>query len=337
MKIFKLLKISLSLFDGGAAGGGDGAGGGAADGQGAQAVQGAVSTQKAGMINPGSSRRAKSAGLANVVYGTQAGAQATQTEASKADSPAAEGNSQQTMTPEEKRAKFKELISSEYKDVYTQEFQSAFDRRFKQAKETEERLNAMQPIVDNLLTKYRIEDGDVKKLAEAIDQDYDMWADAADEAGMSVEQYKEFTKLKRYEQMVKQMQQQTEAQQAAQQQLTKWQAEADSLKAVYSDFELADEVKNPRFLAMLKSGVPIKDAYEVAHLDDIKTGVAASTAKQTEKKVVDTIRAKGSRPPENGVSSNSGVIVKTSAASLNKRDRAEIARRVQRGETITLG
>ena len=87
---------------------------------------------------------------------------------------------------------------------------------------------------------------------------------------------------------------------------------------------------------MLKAGVPVKLAYEVRHMDEIKAGVAQNTAKQTEKQVVESIRAKGSRPSENGTSSQSGFTVKDDVSKWSKKDRAEIAKRVARGETIKL-
>ena len=107
-------------------------------------------------------------------------------------------------------------------------------------------------------------------------------------------------------------------------------------RALYPGFDLEKESKNPQFLSMLRAGVPVQTAYEVIHMDDIKAGVAQTTARRTEKQVVDGIRAKGSRPPENGTSSQSAFTVKDDPSKWTKQDRAEIARRVARGETIKL-
>ena len=71
-------------------------------------------------------------------------------------------------------------------------------------------------------------------------------------------------------------------------------------------------------------------------MDEIKAGVAQNTARKTEKQVVDGIRAKGSRPAENGTSSQSAFTVKDDPHKWTKQDRAEVARRVARGETIKL-
>ena len=152
---------------------------------------------------------------------------------------------------------------------------------------------------------------------------------------MSVEQYKQFQKLQRENAALLKAQRQQQSQQAAQQQLQKWYSEAEQVKGLYPSFDLNAEVKNPQFLAMLRAGVPVQHAYEVVHMEDIKAGVARMQAKATEKQVVDGIRAKGARPPENGTAAQSAFTVKDDVSKLTRKDRAEIARRVARGEHIT--
>ena len=153
---------------------------------------------------------------------------------------------------------------------------------------------------------------------------------------MSVEQYKQFQKLQRENAQLLQAQRRSQNQQAAEKQLQKWYQEAEAMKADYPDFDLERESQDPQFLSMLRSGVPVKLAYEVMHMDEIKSTVAQTTAQKTEKQVVEGIRAKGARPAENGTSSQSGFVVKDDPAKWTKQDRAEIVRRVQRGEQIKL-
>ena len=330
-----LLDVSLRLFDG------EGGAAAPAAGEGA-----AGDGNKGGsQASPAPTRRGKSGGFQNVLFGKQ-GDEPT----AAGDEPGPEGKAQPSAagkgkegdvvttsnTLEDRRKEFQELVNGEYKDIYTEETQRIIDRRFREARNLEERAAKQQPVIDMLMQRYKIADGDLGKLAAAVENDNAYWSEAAEEAGMSVEQYKQFQKLQRENAALLRAQRMRQSQQAAQQQLQKWYSEGEQVKAVYPDFDLGAESKNPQFISMLKAGVPVQHAYEVIHMDEIKAGVAQSTARQTEKQVVDGIRAKGNRPAENGTSSQSAFTVKDDPHKWTKQDRAEVARRVARGETIKL-
>ncbi len=330
MRKFKLLGICLSLFDGGGAAGGDGAGAVAPGGDGA-------GTQGGSQAVPASTRRGKSGDTQNVLYGKQAAPAAAgeQTGASGGTPPVAgegTGGVEPGMTPtsstlEEKRKAYRELMEGEYKDLYTEDTQRIIDRRFRETRNLEEELGRVRPVIDLLMQRYKIADGDASKLMTAVENDDAFYSQAAEEAGMSVEQYKQFQKLQRENAALLEAQRRNQAQQQAQQKLQQWYSEAEQLRKVYPSFDLNAEVKNPQFLSMLRSGVPVQHAYEVLHMEEIKAGVAALQAKATEKQVVDGIRAKGARPAENGITSQSAFTIKDDVTKLTKKDRAEIVRR----------
>lgn len=339
MKSENLLNIRLDLFDGGAAAGGDGAGAAAPASQNGDGAKGGS------QASPGSTRRGKSGEFQNVLFGKQSapaaagegGGQEGQQQSSVAgsDKDKQPGVTTTSDTLEARRKAFQDLVNSEeYKDIYTEETQRIINRRFRETQNLEQQVARNQPLIDMLMQRYKISDGDIGKLTAAIENDDAYWSEAAEEAGMSVEQYKQFQKLQRENAALMRDQQQRRSQQAAQQQLQKWYGEAEQVKGVYPSFDLNAEVKNQQFLSMLKSGVPMQHAYEVVHLDDIKAGVAKMQAKATERQVVDGIRAKGARPQENGTTSQSAFTVKDDVGKLTKAERAEIARRVARGEII---
>lgn len=325
MKI-QFLKAVLSLFDGGAAGAGDGAGA-AASGEGA--------AQGEAQQSPVSTRRGRSGAFSNVKFGKQPAAEAG--EAAEIGSDAGNdkaGVSTTSDTLEAKRNAFRELVNGQYKDIYTEETQRIIDRRFRQTKGLEETVGKQQPIIDMLMQRYKIADGDMGKLTQAIENDNAYWSEAAEEAGMSVEQYKQFQQLQRNYEALQRQTQKAQSDQRAEQQLETWYRQADAVKASYPSFDLNAEVGNSQFMAMLRAGVPMQHAYEVCHLDDIKAGVAASQAQATEKQIVSSIRAKGARPQENGTAAQSAFVVKDDVSRLTKAERAEIARRAARGEII---
>jgi len=201
MKRKDLLDINLSLFDGAAAGGGDGAGAAASG----QAGDGAKGDSQA--TAPGSTRRGKNTGeFSTVLFGKQetpaaagdgSGSDSGQQQSSDAGSDKKTGVTVTSDALEDKRKAFQELVNGEYKDVYTEETQRIIDRRFRESKNLEQQVGRNQPVIDMLMQRYKIADGDITKLSAAIENDDAYWSEAAEEAGMSVEQYKQFQKLQR--------------------------------------------------------------------------------------------------------------------------------------------
>ncbi|MCD7927353.1 MAG: hypothetical protein LUF80_00585 [Oscillospiraceae bacterium] len=304
-----LRPMDLSLFDGAA-----GAAGGEGEGQGE--TQAAV---------PAPTRRGKPG--ETIKYGKQ------ETAASDAAEPAA-GVQDQAETPQDKGKAFQELIAGEYKDEYTRETQRIVNRRFAETKALQDQVAKSQPVLDLLMQRYKITDGDMGKLQKAVESDDAYWSQAADEAGMSVEQYKAFQKLQRDNAMLLRAQKQVQNRQNANQQAQKWVREAEAVKQQFPKFDLGAELKNPAFVSMLRSGTPVEHAYKVIHFDSLVADAKNVTAAQTEKTVVDNIRAKGARPAENGTAAQSAFTVKDDVSKLSKKDRAEIAKRAARGEKI---
>lgn len=211
------------------------------------------------------------------------------------------------------------------------------DRRFKETREMEKQMQSYRPVLDTLMERYGIKDGDAKRLLEAVDNDHAYWSEAAEEAGMSEDQYREFRRLKRENAgllRAQQMQQQ-EAQIKAQGE--KWYMEAEAMKGnpLYQNFDLMQELQNQDFVSLLQAGTPMEHAYKVLHFDELIGNAVQAAAASTEKKVADNVRAKGSRPSENGTNSNSAFVTKTDPTKLTRADFEEIERRVARGERIS--
>lgn len=325
MKTQHLLTVMLHLFDG--------------EGAAAPAVGGAGTGNGA----PPTAGKGKSGEYANVRFGKQAGAAASGTIATSAQDKTPAGKGAQETPPgdggsstlDEKRRAFRELVSGEYKDIYTEETQRMLDRRLRDMKTLQDRVTANQPIIDKLMQRYGIADGDMKKLSDKLDSDSAFWSEAAEEAGMDVEQYKEMQRLQRENAALMREQRARLGQDRAQQQLQQWYTEAEALKAKFPAFDLEAEIKDKQFTSMLRSGVPMEHAYKVLHWDELTDALQTATAAATEQRVVANVRAKGARPAENGAGSQSGITIKDDVHKLTKKDRAEIARRVARGETIS--
>lgn len=330
MHNYKLLKVNLHLFDGAA-----GASGEAGGEAGAESALPKAETQ----VKTGSSRRSRSGAFDNVVFGKQEDASGAEAASSAAGSDG-EGNANKSGvgttsdTLEARRKAFDDLINGEYKDVYAERFQSALNRRFKETKGMETSLSAQKPIMDMLAQRYNIADGDPAKLLNALEQDNVYWESAADEAGLTVEQFKAMKKLERENAEFQRMRARQAGEQQAQQQINAWYADAEKVKEIYPTFDFRTEAADRDFLGLLKSGLSVQQAYELKHMDEIKANAAKVAAQTAGQQMAAKIQSKAARPKENGTSSQGAVIVKNDVHSLSRAERAEIARRAQRGETI---
>lgn len=306
-----LFKARLNLFDGAGAAGGEG-GGESGDNSSAAAAQ--------------------DQDLSKVVYGRPEEARPEQAEA-EPEPEAPQEEPQKSL--EDRQREYDEFIKKN-KDIHTKRTQELFDRRFADHKQLENAVKSQQEVISLLQSKYKTADGDIQGLINAINADDSMWSDAAFEAGMTVDQYKEFQKLNRQNAELIHAERTRAAQEKAAQQVQAWESEAADLVNKYPGFDLGTELTDPNFGRLLQSGVPMEQAYKVLHFDEIQNNVAASVAMKTEKKVADSVRAKGARPIENGTTSQSGFVYKPDPSKWTKADRAEIARRVARGEKIQL-
>ena len=305
-------KLNLQLFADGAGGGEGGTGAVGATGETATA---AVS-QKTGAKNP----------LANVVYGKQATPIAEET------TPAAEVK---TPTTEDRLAKFEELIKGEYKDLYDARMQDTIQKRLKASKDIVEKYEALAPTLEILGKKYGVDAADAKALNKAIEEDDSYFEDEALELGISVEQLKEKRKMEREIAGLREQAEEQKRRENANKVYAQWMEQADKAKAIYPSFDFKTEMQNPQFVNLLRSNIDVRTAYEVIHKDDIIHGAMQFTAKQVEQKLTNKVIANGARPSENGNSSQGATVVKSDVSQLSKADRAEIIRRVQRGEKIS--
>ena len=286
----------------------EGAGEGTAAGTGA--TESAAGTQVLkGAKNP----------LANVQYGIQEGTE-----------PAAEVSENKS----DPNAEFEKLIKTTYKEQYDQRVQDTIQKRLKSTKETVDKYNALQPIVEILAKKYGVDASDVDALNKAIEDDDSYFEDEAMERGLSVKQLKEVRAMERENAQLKQAMQEREKQEGANRLYAQWMKQSDETKAVYPTFDLKSELQNPEFVKLLNSSVDVRTAYEVIHKDEILPAAMQFAAKTVESKIAGKIAANSARPRENGISGGSTAVVKSDVSQLTKADRAEIIRRVQRGEKI---
>ena len=298
--------MNLQLFaEGGAAGGESGG-----DGAGVTAQAAAVQT-----------KGVKSNPLANVVYGKQP----------QESAPAAEVQKEAPKTVD-RHAEFEAMIKGDYKEAYDKRVQDTIRSRLKGAKETEDKLNAMNPLLDMLSARYGVKPDDTAGLIKALEGDEDFLEKAAAENDMQPKQYRQFLQLKSENERLKNQTQQEQMNR----QYAMWEQQAEQARNLYPNLDLNVESQNPQFRQLLFAGIDVGTAYMAIHKDDVLTGAMQATAKNLEQKFANKIAAGNSRPAENGASGQSAAVIKADPSKWTKADREEARRRVARGEKIYL-
>lgn len=278
--------------------------------------------------------------------GGTAGAGAAAGSAESAGTPAGtEAAGQEAQQGADDRAEFERLIKGQYKAYYDEKVQGHIKERFKASKQAEARMqktiDGMQPVMQMLAEKYHADPGDVEAISKAIQEDSSYYEDEAAERGMSVEQLKEFKRISRENAALRAAEEQRQEKAGQQEAMLRWQQQSETVAQKYPGFQgLEEEANDPvtgeRFLQLLSSGIDVENAYKVVHMDDLISGALEYGVNKARQDTVQTIKARGMRPSENGASGTGAAVQHKDVASLTKDERAKLMKRALRGEQIDL-
>lgn len=317
LKKYLIQRLNLQLFAEGGSGASSGDGG---------TVGGETSVTGANAVSQ--TKGVKSNPLANVKYGIQAEENAQTTDVQEKEA---------AVAPVDRNAEFEKLIKGEYKDLYDARMQETIRSRLKGTKETVDKYNALTPTLELLAQKYGVDANDIEALNKAIQDDDSYFEEEALAKGMSVETLKEIKAMKRENEELRRQEAERINQENRDRTYARWMEQAKQAQQFYPSLNISEEAKNPQFLSLLNAGIDVKTAFEVIHKDEMIPAAMQYTAKTVEEKIVNSIRANGTRPAENGMSSQSAAMVKRDVSQLTKADRLEIERRVRNGEIISFG
>lgn len=265
--------------------------------------------------------------------GAEGGAPAT---GENAEAPTAQGEQiAEAPTAEEDRkaqfAKFKADFESEYKA----EMQNAIKDRLKKSKavqsELQGKLDKLSPIIDAFAGKYGVDAADIDGLLKAVEDDDQMYENEAYERGMTVEQLKAFRKLERENRELR-MAEQRAAEQA---QYAEWDRQFDELKQIYPGVDPQIELQNDSFTRLMNAGVPIRDAFELVHKEELTRGAMQFTANKVQEKLVNAQIANSARP-DMGNLSGAASVAKPNIANMSLDQMRAYIQRSKAGESIDL-
>lgn len=305
-----IFKLNLKMFDGAC-----GASSGTGDGTG---------TATSGVNEGTSSGANNSKDLSKVVYGKQ---------------PVVAENTSSN-TQDDAQSRYNEYRNGEGKDFINKEIENAVKRRFKDHSELKKSNGKMQSVMNAVAMKYGIDPTDTDGILKAVAEDESYYETAADEAGMSVEQYKKMKQLEAENAQLQAIRQEEDRRKEFDAKYAEWSMQADFARNEYPNLDLNTEMQNKDFFGLLTRGIDVKTAYQVIHQDEIVQSAISTatqrTAQAVQQQTVNNIRSKGLRPDESAGSSQAGFTFKTDPHKWTKADREEIAKRVAMGEKIRL-
>ena len=166
-----------------------------------------------------------------------------------------------TAEADDRASRFDEMIKGEYKDLYDAKVQDIVQRRLRNSKETVDKYNALTPTLELLSRKYGVDATDIKALTAAIEEDDSYYEDEALEKGITVEQLKSIKKMEKENAELKAQMREKEVRQKADQIYAGWMDQAQQMKAVYPSFDLNAELRNQKFVDLLRSNIDVRTAY----------------------------------------------------------------------------
>lgn len=226
----------------------------------------------------------------------------------------------------DKKAEFEALISGKYKDLFSEKVKEIISKRLKGAEDAKNKLAKYEEVIEIVADKFGADKNDIDLIKEKVNNGNEF---AKEDNKADENKNSDYENLKKEIDAFKQMMEQEKQNKEIKQQLDNWYNQSEEIAKEYPDFDLEGEIENEKFTELLRKGVDMKTAYQVAHLDDILSA-KTDTSKDEER-----LLSQKRRPVENGLSAQSPAIIKTDVSKLTPEQRALIAKRVAMGEKIT--
>ena len=230
--------------------------------------------------------------------------------------------------------RWEELKKGEFRDQYGRDVQAAVQERFKNQKDANDQLKALEPMLRALRQKAGVETDE--ELSKVILDDDSLYEDAAEEAGMTVEAYKQFKALQE-EHDARKAQEEADAQQMMlRQHFDGLARQAEEFKKTFPDFDLMRELQNDTFRRLTgpNSGLSLEDAYYAVHHRERAPQTMAYGIQRAKSQISQSLQANQRRPTEGAMQGGQGFDVSIDPRSMTRAQRDQLKERARRGEKI---
>ena len=227
---------------------------------------------------------------------------------------------------EAKKGKFKEMIG--------RDIQAAIQDRFKNQKDANDQLAAMQPMLKALMQKAGAES--VEELQQMILDDDSLYEEDAERAGMTVEGYKNYQAMLEENEQLRAREAQEQEQMMLRQHFANLAQQADEMKKTVPNFDLRAEMENETFRRLVgpNSGLRVEDAYYAVHHKEIAPQAMAYGIQRAQQQIAQTLQANRARPVEGAMKTGRPADVAMDPKSMSRAERARLIERARRGEKI---
>ncbi|MBQ9413114.1 MAG: hypothetical protein IJU29_08485 [Oscillospiraceae bacterium] len=241
------------------------------------------------------------------------------------------------LSPDEREAlrkrDFAALIGGEYRDLYQEALRQAREPWEQEKMGRERFIRGWMPVLQSLFERYGSDDPQV--VDRRLREDRDFWDAEGRRQGVAPEVLRYIRRMERENRDLRDRDRRLELERQDRDRRDGWRRQAEKLRERYPDFDLEKETEDRDFLALLLGGVPVELAYRAMHLDDLIGQAERRASKQAEDRVADAVRARGSRPRAAGAGQTGAFTLRGDVSRLTKAQRADIAKRVMQGETIS--
>ena len=255
---------------------------------------------------------------------------------------AAESPTEEKKTDVPARMSWDEIVKD---PEYSKEIQRVVQTRLRSAKGAEEALGKLAPALDLIAKKYGQDPAnpDYEALAQAIRDDDTYFEDDALEMGTNLGTAKEKVLNDLDTARQQRVEAQTIEEERFQNHIKSLEQQGEQMKAVFPNFNLMQELKNPAFARMTAPnvGISVEDAYYAVHRKEIMAAGMQVTAQKTASMISNSIQAGSRRPAEAGISSQAPSVTTFDYKNASPEQRAALKQRIRsaaaRGEKVYPG
>ena len=258
-------------------------------------------------------------------------------EGESGNTPPAEKNEQAQPEGEQAAAQQEENPDAEFEQLIKTKFKKQFGKKTEalvaaQRKDKETLEKQHGALLDRLYLRYGV--NDTAALEKALDEDK-AWIEAqAVQKGISTEQLLRSRQLELENERFRRAQQEQQEKAHREQVLAEWMRQGEAVRQMFPGFDFETELANDNFAGLLSKGIDVMTAYKVCHFDDIQAGTIEAAVHDTQRRVTEDIKARGTRPVENAAGTPAAVRGKLDIKNSTKAQRDDWERRILDGEKL---